>query len=108
MCATGSSGWARCPSTPSPNTAASRASRTQSVLLASTSSAGESDTWTAVSPVARAMLASTGFRSRKRLEMWIAITPLGDRCAAYRAMASRVMRCTGMESLEKASTASTS
>jgi hypothetical protein len=52
-----------------------------------------------------AMPRVTGFSARVRLEMCSRSAPLGFNRSRYRLAHSAVSRCSGMESLEKASTA---
>ena len=72
------------------------------------SASGTSATFTASKPNSAARRFTTGSRSTKRLVAWKTITPSGLRCFTYSAIASRVTRCMGIESPEKASMPSTS
>ena len=71
-------------------------------------SGSSSSTYSTSRSNSRASRRMIGSRSRNRLLMCSAITPSSDSLLTYSASASRVIRCIGIESLEKASTTSTS
>ena len=81
---------------------------TQVAPKTSVDSSSSVSTVRATVPVTAVSPNSTGCRSRNRLEMWTARIPSAFRWWNRIFMASRVSRCTGIESPVNASTASTS